>query len=92
MELRADKLTAKYAKKARDCDLDFCGTVPGTIGPVEAKLGSYPLLLKLVSGLNAEFSGGTHELLQVMADCKGQFQCQSQGLEQSEWRVASNLS
>ena len=26
-----------------------------------------------------------------MADCKGQCQSQSQGLEESEWRVASNL-
>ena len=26
-----------------------------------------------------------------MADCKAQYQCRSQGLEESEWRVASNL-
>ena len=91
VELRADKLPAEYVKKARDCDLDYCGTVPGTIGPVEAKLRSYPPLMKLVSGPNAEFSGDTHELLQVMADCKAQYQCRSQGLEESEWRVASNL-
>ena len=91
VELRADKLPAEYVKKARDCDLYYCGTVPGTIGPVEAKLRSYPPLMKLVSGPNAEFSGDTHELLQVMADCKAQYQCRSQGLEESEWRVASNL-
>ena len=92
VELRADKLPAEYLKKARDCDQDFCGTIRGTVGPVEAKLRSYPPLLKLVSGPNAEFSGDTHELLQTMADCKAQYQCRSQGLEESEWRVASNLS
>ena len=83
VELRADKLPAEYLKKARDCDQDFCGTARGTIGPVEAKLRSYPPLLKLVSGPNAEFSGDTHELLQIMADCKAQYQCRSQGLEES---------
>jgi hypothetical protein len=91
VELRADKLPAEYLKKARDCDQDFCGTAHGTIGPVEAKLRSYPPLMKLVSGPNAEFSSDTHELLQTMADCKAQYQCRSQGLEESEWRVASNL-
>ena len=30
--------------------------------------------------------------MQTMADCKAQYQCRSQGLEESEWRVASNLS
>ena len=53
MELRADKLPAEYLKKARDCDQDFCGTARGTVGPVDAKLRSYPPLLKLVSGTNA---------------------------------------
>ena len=92
VELRADSLPAEYLRKARNCDLDFCGTAPGTIGPVEAKLRSYPPLLKLVSGPFGEFSGDTHELLQVMADCKTQYQVRTKGLEESEWRVASNLT
>ena len=79
-------------KKARDCDLDFCGTAPGTIGSVEAKPRSYPPLMKLVSGRNAEFSGGSHELLQVVAGSKAQYQCRRRGLEESDWWVAFNLT
>ena len=79
-------------KKARDCDLDFCGTAPGTIGPVEAKPRSYPPLMKLVSGRNAEFSGDSHVLLQVVAGSKAQYQCRRQGVEESDWRVAFNLT
>ena len=48
--------------------------------------------MKLVSGPNAEFSGDTHDLLQAMTECKAQYQCRSQGLEESEWQVASNLT
>ena len=92
MELRADNLPAEYLKKARDCNQDYCGTDRDNIGLVEAKLRSYPPLMKLVSGPNAEFSGDTLELLRTMADCNAQYQCQSQGLEESEWRVASNLA
>ena len=91
VELRADKLLAEYLKKARDCDQDYRGTARGTIGPVEAKLRSYPPLMKLVSGLNEEFSGDTHKLPQTVADFKAQYQCRSQGLDEFEWRVVSNL-
>ena len=62
----------------------MCWTAPSTNGPVEAKLRSYPPLLKLVSGPNVEFSWDTHKLLQVMADCNAQYQCQSKGLAQQE--------
>ena len=62
----------------------------GTIGPVLSPV--LPLLMILVSGPNAEFSGDTHELLQVMADSKAQYQCRSQGLESGEVRVGGGSS
>ena len=49
------RLPAEYLLRARNCGLDYCGTAPGTMGPLEAKLRSYPPLLMLVSGPNAAY-------------------------------------
>lgn len=71
VEKRAAALPAEYTKKARDTDLDFCGTMapgPGTMGPEETHLKTrYPDLWKLVIGPMAEMSSDFHELLNTMA-------------------------
>ena len=38
VDRRAAGLTAEYERKARKCDTEHCGTVPGQVGPVLAKL------------------------------------------------------
>ena len=92
VELRADCLPAEYLRKAKEADRTYCGTPQGDQGPVEAKLRSFPPLLKLVIGPFAECSQDLHELINTMAESKTQHQWRSQGLMESEWRLASNLT
>ena len=40
MDKRASELNGEYVKKARNTDQQYCGTAPGTTGPVETKLGT----------------------------------------------------
>ena len=41
VDRRAAGLTAEYERKAKKCDRDYCGTAPGEVGPVLAKLQSF---------------------------------------------------
>ena len=38
VDKRAGELTAEYIAKARSTDQQYCGSVPGTTGPVEPNL------------------------------------------------------
>ena len=38
VEKRAEKVAAEYVRKAQRTDQTYCGTAPGTVGPVEARL------------------------------------------------------
>ena len=68
LELRADALPTEYLRKAREADRTYCGTLEGDQGPVEARLRSFPPLVKLVVGPNAECSEDLHDLLNSMAE------------------------
>ena len=92
VEIRGDALPAEYLRKARDTDRDFCGTAPGTQGPVETKLRSFPPLMKLVVGPFGECSGDLHELLNTMAESKMLQLRISRGELESEWKTASHLT
>ena len=60
---RAEAIIGEYAGKARTLDARHCGTAPGFIGPVEAKLRSHGPVKGLVFGAWSEASPDTHELL-----------------------------
>ena len=93
VELRAAALPAEYTKKARDTDLDYCGTTPGTMGPVETQLKTrYPDILKFVVGPMSELSEDFHELLHTMAESKIQYDARATGRPESEWAMASQIS
>ena len=93
VERRAAALPAEYTKKARDTDLDYCGTDPGTMGPVETHLKTrYPDILKLVIGPTAEISADFHELLHTMGESKIQHDARATGRQESDWAFASQLS
>ena len=61
-------------------------------GPVESRLRSFPPLVTLVVGPNAECSEDFHDLLNTMAESKTRHQCRSRGEVESEWKLASNLT
>ena len=92
VELRADALPGEYLRKAREADRAYCGTGVGDQGPVERRLRSFPPLVKLVVGPNAECSEDLHDLLNTMAESKTKHQCRTRGEIESEWKVASNLT
>ena len=41
VEKRAEKVAAEYVRKAQHTDYTYCGTAPGTVGPVEARLRTF---------------------------------------------------
>jgi hypothetical protein len=65
---RAAGLPGEYAAKARRVDSSFCGTQPGDVGPVEAKLRSMEAVRGLVFGAWGEASPDVTALLHVLAD------------------------
>lgn len=92
VELRADKIPSQYTKKARDTDRDFCNTPQGTIGPVETKLNSFPPLLKLVVGPNAECSSDLHDLVQILAESRARHLSRTQGKEVTSESISNQIS
>ena len=92
VEVRGDALPAEYLRKARDTDRDYCGTAPGSQGPVETKLRNFPPLMKLVVGPFGECSGDLHELLNTLAESKMLHLSRSRGELESEWKTASHLT
>ena len=60
---RARALLAEYAAKARYIDQQFCGTAPGSVGPLEVKLRTYDPVRGLVFGAWGEASPDVERLL-----------------------------
>ena len=56
VDRRADGLTSEYERKARNCDSQYCGTQPGQVGPVLAKIQSFGEVTGLVFGKWGEVS------------------------------------
>ena len=68
MDKRASELNHEYILKARNTDqLQYCGTVPGTIGPVETKLGTLGEVKGVVVGAFGEGSDDLHSLIHHLA-------------------------
>ena len=54
-------------KKAEEPPQQYCGTVPGTIGPVETKLGTLGEVKGIVVGAFGEGSDDLHSLIHHLA-------------------------
>ena len=67
VDKRANELNAEYIKKARNTDQQYCGTVRGTTGPVETKLGTLGEVKGVVVGEFGEGSEDLHSLIHHLA-------------------------
>ena len=65
VEKRAEKVAAEYVRKAQHTDQAYCGTAPGTVGPVEARLrtGTFDKPVPLVFGAFGEASSAVEQPL-----------------------------
>ena len=65
VEKRAEKVAAEYVRKAQHTDQAYCGTAPGTVGPVEARLrtGTFDKTAPLVFGAFGEASSAVEQPL-----------------------------
>ena len=67
VDKRAGELNAEYIAKARSTDQQYCGSAPGTTGPVETKLASLGNVKGLVVGAFGEGSEDLHTLIHHLA-------------------------
>ena len=67
VDKRAGELPVEYLTKARNTDRAYCGTAPGTIGPVETKLGTLGEVKGIVMGAFGESSDALHALIHHLA-------------------------
>ena len=67
VDKRQNGLTDEYAKKLHAKDQKWCGTAPGTTGPLEAKLSSFGRLRGLVFGTVGEVSEDVDKLVHALA-------------------------
>ena len=61
VEKRAEKVAAEYVRKAQRTDQTYCGTAPGTVGPIEARLRTFDKTVPLVFGAFGEASAAVIE-------------------------------
>ena len=67
VDKRARELNSEYIKKARATDQQYCGTAPGTNGPVETKLARLGDVKGVVVGAFGEGSEDLHALIHHLA-------------------------
>ena len=82
VDRRAATLPAEYRQHARRIDREYGGVQEGAIGPVEAKLLSFPPLRKWVFGAWGEASEDVHTLVKDLAMARARHQQQLEG----RWR------
>ena len=70
VDRRAAGLTVEYERKARKCDTEYCGTVPGQVGPVLAKLQSFGEVTGFCFGKWGEVSKEIHNLIHQLAGAR----------------------
>ena len=63
VDKRASELNREYIMKARATDQQYCGTAPGTTGPVETKLSRLGDVKGVVVGAFGEGSEDLHSLI-----------------------------
>merc|ERR1712155_4056 len=71
VDKRASELNGEYIKKARTTDQLYCGTAPGTTGPVETKLARLGNVKGIVVGAFGEGSEDLHSLIHHLAFSRG---------------------
>ena len=74
VDRRAATLPGEYIKHARNIDREYGGVAQGTVGPVEAKLLSFPPLRKWVFGAWGEVSEDVHCLVHDLATSRAKYQ------------------
>ena len=67
VDKRASELNREYIMKARATDQQYCGTAPGTTGPVETKLSRLGDVKGVVVGAFGEGSEDLHSLIHHLA-------------------------
>ena len=82
VDRRAATLPAEYRQHARKIDREYGGVQEGVVGPVEAKLLSFPPLRRWVFGAWGEASEDVHTLVKDLATTRARHQQQLEG----RWR------
>ena len=82
VDRRASTLPREYQLHAKKIDREFGGVAEGVIGPVEAKLLTFPPLRRWVFGAWGEASEDIHQLVKDIATTRVQHQRQLEG----RWR------
>ena len=82
VDKRASTLPAEYRQHARKVDAEYGGVPQGVVGPVEAKLLSFPPLRRWVFGAWGEASEDVHSLVKDLASSRAKHQQQLEG----RWR------
>ena len=86
VDRRASTLPGEYVKHARSIDQEYGGTAQGTVGPVEAKLLSFPPLRRWVFGAWGEASEDVHLLVHDLATARLQHMKVLEGRQRWERR------
>ena len=82
VDKRASTLPDEYRQHARKVDAEYGGVPQGEVGPVEAKLLSFPPLRRWVFGAWGEASKDVHLLVKDLASSRAKHQQQLEG----RWR------
>ena len=88
VDRRAALLPGEYARHARNIDRVYGGVEEGVVGPVEAKLLSFPPLQRWVFGAWGEVSQDVHTLVHTLAMARQKYQHVLEGRER--WRRISD--
>ena len=67
-EARREGGRREYVRKAQRTDQTYCGTAPGTVGPVEARLRTFDKTVPLVFGAFGEASAAVEQLIDALAE------------------------
>ena len=86
VDRRAATLPGEYVKHARSIDREYGGVAEGSVGPVEAKLLSFPPLRRWVFGAWAEASEDVHLLVHDLAAARLQHKRVLEGRQRWERR------
>ena len=81
---RAALLPGEYTSHAKKVDREYGGVPPGVVGPVQAKLASFPPLRGWVFGAWGEASDDVHQMVDYLAEARQKHQ---QLLDGGRWRA-----
>ena len=84
VDKRAATLPREYTNHARDVDREYGGVAVGVVGPVQAKLLSFPPLRRWVFGAWDEASSDIHLMVDYLAEARQKHQQLLEGRWRSE--------